>query len=224
MQAESKGILAIWHDLDPAGADDFREWHTREHILERLAVPGFELGVRYEAVDSEPVVFNYYQTESPTILTSEAYLERLNDPSEWTQRIMPVLRNVYRAAGREVTCLGAGQGGAIATLRFDLREEVKKEVCDWMLAEGLMGMLVLPGMVKAHLWKADNAVSAVETVESKARGGNSAVREWTVAVEGNDVAFVQAAHQWLQQQEKFASSVCEDALVGVYRLRHRLGK
>ena len=36
-----QAVLAFWHDVAPGGEAEFDQWHLREHIPERLAVPGF---------------------------------------------------------------------------------------------------------------------------------------------------------------------------------------
>jgi hypothetical protein len=222
MISNCRGILAIWHDLDPSSMDDFCEWHSREHMPERLSVPGFLLGCRYESVDSSPLVFNYYVTESPAILTSLPYLERLNNPSEWTTRLMPALRDVYRAAGHEVANTGSGQGGAIATLRFNTDAHRYQQFQSWFVKHGLHEMVDIAGINQIHLWQADISASALETVESSTRGGNSEVCDWTVAIEGCDIRFVRVACNWLQQQQSFTETLQNRALVGFYRLMHRL--
>jgi len=37
----NQGFLAIWSDVEPAGETDYLHWLTREHVQERLSVPGF---------------------------------------------------------------------------------------------------------------------------------------------------------------------------------------
>jgi hypothetical protein len=38
-----RGTLVIWHD---AGDEtDYNAWHSKEHMLERVAVPGFRRGL-----------------------------------------------------------------------------------------------------------------------------------------------------------------------------------
>ena len=218
-----RGILAIWHDIAPSSRVDFCEWHSREHMPERLSVPGFLSGCRYESVDSSPLVFNYYVTESPATLTSRPYLERLNNPSEWTTRIMPTLRNVCRAAGYEVASTGSGQGGAIATLRFNTDAQRHQQFQSWFVKHGLHEMSDIAGIHQIHLWHTDISASALETVESSARGGNSEVCDWTVAIEGCDIRFVRVACNWLLQQQSFTETSQNKAFVGFYRLMHRMG-
>ena len=57
------GVLAIWNGIDPEAEADFVAWHVREHIPERVVLPGFRRGRRYVALDGEPAYFNFYETE-----------------------------------------------------------------------------------------------------------------------------------------------------------------
>jgi hypothetical protein len=53
------------------------------------------------------------------VLASAAYLERLNAPTPWSQRIMPILGNFARGGGRLVAETGQGHGCALAAIRLD---------------------------------------------------------------------------------------------------------
>ena len=55
MSLDGTGVVAIWHDLLPEAKADFYEWHNREHMPERLAIPGFRRGRRYIATEGGPV-------------------------------------------------------------------------------------------------------------------------------------------------------------------------
>ena len=68
------GILAIWNDCAPGREAEFEEWYQHEHFHERIAVPGFLLGRRYEAVSGQPQYFNLYLTQSADVLKSAAYI------------------------------------------------------------------------------------------------------------------------------------------------------
>jgi hypothetical protein len=74
------GILAIFNNVVPGREAEFEEWFQHEHLQERLAVPGFLLGRRHEAVSGEPRYFNFYVTRSADVLTSAPYLTRLDHP------------------------------------------------------------------------------------------------------------------------------------------------
>ena len=81
--------LGIWMDVDPAGLDDFNAWYRRQHLPERLSVPGFLRGRRYQTTGEGPVYFTLYETADAAVLSSAAYLERLNNPTDWTRRALP---------------------------------------------------------------------------------------------------------------------------------------
>jgi hypothetical protein len=74
-----KGVLAIWNGIAPEVEDDFVAWHVREHIPERVGLPGFLRGRRYVAVDGVPKYFNFYETDAVDDLSSAAYMTRSLD-------------------------------------------------------------------------------------------------------------------------------------------------
>ena len=46
----SPGILAIFNNVAPGREAEFEEWFQHEHLAERMAVPGFLIGRRHEAI------------------------------------------------------------------------------------------------------------------------------------------------------------------------------
>ncbi len=68
MPLKGSGFLAIWHDIRAEGEPEYNLWHTREHMPERLGVPGFESGRRY--VDwnlAEHRYFTLYEARSTLV-------------------------------------------------------------------------------------------------------------------------------------------------------------
>jgi len=93
------GFLAIWSDISPENETDYLHWFSREHALERLSVPGFHSVRMFRALDiPERRYFILYCLENAGVVSSEAYLQRLNRPTPWSQRIMPLLGNFGAAA------------------------------------------------------------------------------------------------------------------------------
>ena len=65
------GILAIWNDCAPEGYDHFERWYIREHLQERVGVPGFRFGRRYQLVSGgNRQFFAFYEVETPAVLSS----------------------------------------------------------------------------------------------------------------------------------------------------------
>src|SRR5262245_53685108 len=70
-----RAVRAFWHDIAAGGDDDFNHWHTEEHIPERVGIPGFLRGRRYEVLGEGPRYFNLYETADLDVLGSPAYVE-----------------------------------------------------------------------------------------------------------------------------------------------------
>ena len=85
------GILAIFNNVAPGRDAEFDHWFQSEHLAERIAVPGFLLGRRYEILSGQPRFFNFYLTQSAAVLKSTAYLSRLDNPTPMTRMVIPVL-------------------------------------------------------------------------------------------------------------------------------------
>lgn len=117
---DAQGALAIWHDIRDGREDAFDHWYNTEHFPERLAVPGFRLGRRYEAVDGAPRYFCIYFTDTVETLTSAPYLARLNNPTPQTRSIMTDgFMNMNRTACRRVARFGGLMGAFSITARFE---------------------------------------------------------------------------------------------------------
>src|SRR5438093_9833375 len=129
MPLKGAGFLAIWHDIKAEGEPEYNLWHTREHMPERLGVPGFERGRRW--VDwnlGKHRYFTLYEARTIDVFGSEPYRARLNAPSAWSNRVQPHFTTFVRSACRTVVSLGKGIGGAIATIRVNLAPDTGKPV------------------------------------------------------------------------------------------------
>ncbi|MFM0204214.1 hypothetical protein PQR53_30705 [Paraburkholderia fungorum] len=122
MIKEETGLLAIWSTIAAESETDYMHWLTREHIFERVSVPGFRSGRVFKRRDSRPSEYMMlYELDNADVMASPGYLERLNSPTPWTQRIMPTLEQFRRGGGRIVAQGGdpAGHGGHVAIARFE---------------------------------------------------------------------------------------------------------
>lgn len=192
MSLSGTGVIAIWHDVQADFRRDFLEWHNREHMPERLAIPGFRRGRRYRAIDGGPEYFNLYETDDPAVLSSPAYLARLNAPTPWTQRVLPGFRNVARSLCRVVFTAGVGQGGVMLTLRFDPAGLDLDRLTGELAGRVLPEVTQAEGVTGAHLCRADEAASSRPTAEARMRGTPTRVPTWIVLIEGIGPAAVVA--------------------------------
>jgi hypothetical protein len=177
--------LIIWNGIRDETRRDFFAWHNREHILERVSIPGFRRGRRYIAIDAEPEFFNLYEVDRFETLVAGAYPERLARPTPWTERVMPGFVDMNRSLSRVVLSKGLGSGGILATIRFDPAGALSEVVAG--LSDAADTALVShPEILAFHVCIADLAASSVETAERRARGAPTRVPAAAVLVEGTD--------------------------------------
>ncbi len=69
MNAPPRGLLLVWTNIPQDLDRDFNEWYNREHMPERVGIPGFLRGRRYIALDARPEFFTLYETASPAVTT-----------------------------------------------------------------------------------------------------------------------------------------------------------
>jgi len=116
---DAQGVLAIWHDITPGREEAFESWYRDEHFPERLSVPGFRIGRRFEALTGTPRYFCCYFTDTPAVLTSAPYLARLNDPTPLTREMMTgTFLNMHRTVCRRAARRGGLAGTFAVTVRF----------------------------------------------------------------------------------------------------------
>jgi hypothetical protein len=180
------GILAIWNDCAPGHEAEFEEWYQHEHFHERIAVPGFLLGRRYEVVSGSPRYFCFYLTQSPGVLKSPYYLERLDNPTPMTRRIMTeAFRDMSRTVCHRAVRIGAMRGAAAITLRFGERQE------QGALTAVIDGLIRDKAVACGEVWSAVGASEFPVSEEERLRGGDRKI-ETCLLVETLRVADAEA--------------------------------
>ncbi len=96
------GLLMVYTDVAPEHEEEFNRWYNEEHIAERLAIPGVLNAARYAAVQGGPKYLACYELDEPGTWHSAAWQSRLNNPTEWSQRMSPsvVGTNYFRVLYR----------------------------------------------------------------------------------------------------------------------------
>lgn len=211
MSLYGHGAVTIWHDLLPQAKDAFYAWHNHEHMPERVGIPGFRRGRRYIAVSGAPEYFNLYEADSPEVLSGQDYLNRLNAPTPWTREVVVAFRNVTRAICRVLYSAGAGQGGSMLTLRFDVPDADADALSKLLRQQVLPPLADAAGVLGVHLCRADDSGSRIETAEKAVRRQETQIPSWILLFEGISAAAVQAAadqlHTQLQQHGRPLSAV-----------------
>lgn len=171
--------VTMWWHVAPEVRAEWEDWHSSEHMPERLAIPGFLRGTRWVAESGEPSYFVLYEVANLATMTGGAYLERLNNPTPWSRKMMPHHRDMVRS----LCVLRAGWGGGLpqtlATVRFSPREGEQPKLPQ---RKGLTG---------AHLLESQ-PMPGSPTTEQRIRGGDGSA-DWVLLVGGYDLDAVKAA-------------------------------
>ena len=215
-----KGALVIWHDIPGEHQADYKEWHAKEHVLERVGVPGFRRGHCGEAVWGAPGFLNWYEVEDLAVLTSRPYLERLNDPTPWTRKAMGYFRDNNRTLCRVVASAGAGVAGHLLTQQVVAAPGRDSELGAW-LAEAVPRLVERAGIIGAHYFEGDAAASRLETEEKRLRESRDAVADRVLLVGGHDAETLEALCGTVLSPTALATrGSAEVRQAAVYRMLH----
>lgn len=214
------GALGIWMDVDARGLDDFNAWYRQQHLPERLAVPGFLRGRRYESAGDGPRYFTLYETESAAVLASAAYLARLDAPTDWTRRALSAVRRMVRTPYRRVATTGPdARAPRLVTVRVQPHSGRGPYVRASLAADAL-GALATLGSVAATVYEAEAVSPPVVTEERRSVGGDVVAAPPFLALCELDDAV--AADAVVAHWRAWATRLAADVTADVYRLLYGL--
>lgn len=205
-----QGILAIFNDCRAGREAEFEQWFQGEHLQERLAVPGFLFGRRHQAISGGSGYFNFYLVETPAVLTSQAYLERLDNPTPMTRKVMAeIFLNMNRTVCHRSLRVGRFRGAYAVTVRFNDVPDIGglARVADSLVRD--------PAVAACEAWTAVDPAGQPVSMEEKLRGGDKKIKACLMA-------------DTLRQgdAEKLGGRFAKDfagAEVGVFRVLCQLG-
>jgi hypothetical protein len=132
-----RAAIAMGWDIPPKMKAEFEDWHSHEHMPERLAIPGFLRATRWIALSGEPSYFILYEAARLATITGGAYLEHLNHPTPWSRKMMPHHLNMTRSLCRVRASFGGGIAQALATIRFAPAPGQRRSVSKWLATDAL---------------------------------------------------------------------------------------
>jgi hypothetical protein len=167
---KQRGILAIFNNVAPGRDDDFNGWFQGEHLEERLGVSGFLYGRRHRAISGSSAYFNFYVVESPGVLTSKAYLDRVNTPTPRTRVTMTeIFKDMCRTVCRREVRVRNWRGGFTVTARFAAPHDVTA-------LKTALDELTSDETVVGEIWSSAEASGTISE-EEKLRGGDRKISQ-----------------------------------------------
>lgn len=218
MALYSDAAMVMYYDITGDNADH-DDWHTYEHMYERLAIPGFRRATRWVARAGAPRYMVIYEVDGPEIATSPAYLARLNEPTAWTRSMMGRFRNMIRGVCRGVASAGFGFGTAAVSVRFTPAGGTDASLTERLAREVLPAMASRRGMTSVHLLQP--AAPPPATKEQALRGGPDTPMTWLLLATAYDPdALGRAAAEHLQPDALAQLGAAPGMTIGTYALHY----
>lgn len=156
MALAGKAFLALWNDIARTREAEYDQWHTLEHVPERVAVAGFRGARRYvNRAKVEHRYFTLYDVDSLAVFESAEYQDLLDHPTPWSKAMRPGFANFLRAICSVMISKGTGIGAAIACLC------VPASIEETVLHAALEHALAFPRVNAVHLGRAAKSAPTV---------------------------------------------------------------
>ena len=165
------GVLAVWNDCATGSEETYESWYQTEHLPERLGVPGFKRGRRYQAIEGSPEYFTWYEVESPSVLRSAEYINCLSNPTPWTTQIMyGVFLNASRTVCKRHIIAGELFGSTAMTIRLEA------DASDQDIQETLKATYDPARVARIEKWSADEKPGDEAKAEEQIRGPDEKIK------------------------------------------------
>jgi len=112
------GILFVWTNVDPAHERDFNRWYDREHVEERVRIPGFVSGTRYQSKQGPRKYLGLYRTSSLDAFQTPAYHQAFQHQTPWSLANLARMQDPMRRVCTIDAETGVGTGAWLALLRL----------------------------------------------------------------------------------------------------------
>jgi hypothetical protein len=158
--------LFVWSDIDPDHEADFNQWYDREHMEERVRIPGFTGARRYRAVSgSARRYLALYRASSLADFTSDAYRKAFTKQTQWSITNFGRMSNTRRRVMHVAQEGGFGWGGALVLI------ELVPNAMDTDAVSNVLGKLMAEeGVLRVHHMIPDETLSTPlpsETIEGR---------------------------------------------------------
>jgi hypothetical protein len=219
MALRGKGMLITLTEVRSRDEADFNEWYNREHIDERVNLPGFHRARRYVAVKATPKYLATYECDTVGDLATPEYLQLLANQTAWSQAVMARFTHFNRLTLRIQVDLTHGVGGAITCVRFVPDVRRRNALAEWLEGTALPKAIARKAMLGACAAENDIDVANAPTQDKSMDHPKALEAEWVVLLEGADpVSTAAAARMTFKLASLKRFGVTKAPAVGTYRL------
>jgi len=227
MSLLGSAVLVNWGGIKPDKEEYYNQWHSKEHMPERISLPGFLRGYRAIGIEGTNLNHKYfmmYEAKNKEVFVSKEYLERLNNPTEWTKEILSNYISPSRTICSVISSKSIGSGNFILTVRF-LDEQFNKNHDLEQLKVFISKVTEFQNITGMHFIVGDKSFGQMNTEEKKYRssqGKQDQIISQAIILEGLKLDSLKTALDHLIQ--KFSIKENERTIFNFYTCQHILTK
>ena len=227
MSLLGSAVLVNWGGIMPDKEDDYNQWHSKEHMPERISLPGFLRGYRAMGIEGTNLNHKYfmmYEAKNKEVFVSKEYLERLNNPTRWTKEILSNYVSPSRTICSVISSKSIGSGNFILTVRF-LDEQFNKNHDLEQLKVFISKVTEFQNITGMHFIVGDKSFGQMNTEEKKYRssqGKQDQIISQAIILEGLKLDSLKTALDHLIQ--KFSIKENDRTIFNFYTCQHILTK
>jgi hypothetical protein len=193
MKLFGKGMMVTFTEVPTDLEDEFNQWYNREHLDERIGLPGFRRARRYQAVDASIKYMSTYECTQSSDIGSSTYLDVLAAPSEWSKKIMPRFSKWHRMVCRVIADSSRGMGSYLSLARFYPDPAHTSDAEAWLTSGILDEVSQRPGLTGTCAIAVDLEIDQRMTRTFGQEPDPNQMPEWGVLVEGTDLDSINTA-------------------------------
>ena len=227
MSLLGKAVLVNWGGVVKSKEVDYNSWHSLEHMPERINISGFLRGFRAVGIKGTDINHKYfmmYEASEKKVFESKEYLDRLNDPTDWTKSILSNYLSPSRTICDVLDSQSIGFSGFIATIRF-LHNKLDEEFKIEKIKSITKIIIKFPGITGTHILLGDKNFGQIKTKEKNFRsnqGKEDQIISLAIMLEGLGFDFLQKGINKLKLDLNLTEG--ELLLINYYQLQHIITK
>ncbi|MDF3942292.1 hypothetical protein P3W66_19750 [Achromobacter denitrificans] len=151
------GLLFVASDVDAADEADFNRWYDREHVEERVRIPGFLSGARYLSREGGRKYLGLYRTQSLAAFATPDYRKAFEQQTPWSVANLGRMRDPIRRVCAVQAVTGFGTGSHLVVLALPNVEAGEAAIA--RASRVGAGLAESDGFVQSYLLVPDTALS-----------------------------------------------------------------
>ena len=189
MSLMGAAVLVNWGGVLEDKEIEYNQWHSLEHMPERISLPSFLKGFRAQGepgTQIEDRYFMMYEVKNKEIFVPKKYLDRLNNPTKWTKEILSSYISPSRTVCSVIASKSKGFSSFLAIIRF-LDPYIVNKFNVEKLKLSIPQIIKLVGVTGMHVLLGDNTFGQMKTEEKKYRssqGLDNQVISQAIIIEG----------------------------------------